>query len=387
MSDAEPTSFEREKWHAEHALRSRELEMKTQELELKRVEQRRSRWSNPLTVAVFAAAVAATGNAVVATVNGNLGRKLEKEKAESTLKIEESKAESGRIFEMIKTGDPERAATNLRFLADTGLIADATRLEKLNTYLANRNPGSGVALPAAGSIVSFETTPDLTQPIQRALESNLAEYTRYLTGLGLLGGDPKVSVQVSKTEGQPNAYYMGGSTGNVMVIDPSLVSDPDVARREFGHHALLVINPGILGDDWSGRLAMIESGLADYLVASSSNRPKIGAGAAKVFGLAHPYIRNLDNDLKYATIASLRKHESQRGGEIWGGAFWAIRTALGQDVTDRLLIAAWKQSAWFSYELTQDGVASAFARAIMSDADTATKEAVKRVLTARGFPY
>ena len=35
------------------------------------------------------------------------------------------------MLEMIKTGDADKAAENLRFLVDTGLISDPTVLEKL----------------------------------------------------------------------------------------------------------------------------------------------------------------------------------------------------------------------------------------------------------------
>jgi len=100
--------FDREKWQSEIEMRER--------------GQARSRWTDPLVVAIFAAAFAALGNAVVAVVNGRLQRELEASKRDAELALEESKAESVRILEMIKTGDTETAAKNLTFLLDTRLI-------------------------------------------------------------------------------------------------------------------------------------------------------------------------------------------------------------------------------------------------------------------------
>jgi hypothetical protein len=84
--------------------------------------------------------------------------KLEREKAQIThdlnaeqsnasLSLEQTKAEAARILEVVKTNDPDKAAANLKFLVDTGLIADQTIRQQLQTYLGTRNPGEGVFLP------------------------------------------------------------------------------------------------------------------------------------------------------------------------------------------------------------------------------------------------
>jgi hypothetical protein len=65
------------KWEAERTFREREIsikereqEIKGAELTLKREEYAVFHWRNPLVAAIFAAAVAASGNAVVAFTNG-----------------------------------------------------------------------------------------------------------------------------------------------------------------------------------------------------------------------------------------------------------------------------------------------------------------------------
>lgn len=144
-----PDSLEREKWEAEKAFREREVVVKERqlaadetELELKRTELASSSWRNPLVVAIIAATVAATGNAVVSVLNGSSQRNLE-----------EQKSEQARILEMIKTGSADKAAENLKFLLEAGLIADSVRAEKIREFLSNREPGKGPTLPT-GALLS-----------------------------------------------------------------------------------------------------------------------------------------------------------------------------------------------------------------------------------------
>jgi hypothetical protein len=83
--------FEKTKWADEVRLLQQEIDLKVREIDLKTKEQEVSssqlifnqseaawnRWTNPLVVAVFAASVAAGGNAVVAHLNGSAQRETE----------------------------------------------------------------------------------------------------------------------------------------------------------------------------------------------------------------------------------------------------------------------------------------------------------------------
>jgi hypothetical protein len=144
-----------DKWHFEKTVHERELSIKERdqstregELALKRSEQESAKWRSPLVVGVFAAAVAASGNALVSYVNANSQRELEKQKAEQA-----------RVLEMIKTGEPDKAAENLRFLVDAGLVIDEPLRKSVTAFLAHRKPGSGPSLPAIASV------PKLAPPI------------------------------------------------------------------------------------------------------------------------------------------------------------------------------------------------------------------------------
>lgn len=149
---------EREKWLADQAFRERETVLKERQLALQeqeaRQKQRQAAWSNPLVLAILAAALAATGNAVVAWFNGRAQLQLERAKFDGQMAIEDAKAEAGRIFEVIKTGDPDKAAQNLDFLVQAGLIVDPERRRSLAAFLARRQPGEGPSTPAPAGTVS-----------------------------------------------------------------------------------------------------------------------------------------------------------------------------------------------------------------------------------------
>lgn len=172
-----------EKWASELDLREREFSLKEREqltkeaeLKLKKDDYNRSRWKNPLIVAIIAAALAAMGNALVAFVNGSLERELE-----------DRKSEAARILEAIKTGDPEKAAVNLKFLIDTGLISNAETVAKVTNYLEERPPGDGAVLAASSASGTINDTGVTFQIAFRSLRKaigvllNLVEFNEELT--------------------------------------------------------------------------------------------------------------------------------------------------------------------------------------------------------------
>jgi hypothetical protein len=156
-------SFEEKKLRSDVKLRLRELALKKAELDLKRTEAARSRWLNPLVLAVIGAALATASSAGIAWLNGWQQRQVEVERNDAQLKLEglkfesqktleEGKTEAARILEVIKTGDPDKAAENLQFLLDGHLIESKARRQQLAEFLKKRKAGEGPALsPSTGS--------------------------------------------------------------------------------------------------------------------------------------------------------------------------------------------------------------------------------------------
>jgi hypothetical protein len=355
-------SFERERLAADQRFREREIELRQAELEIKRRDQAQSRWRNPLVVAILAAAVAAAGNAIVASVNGSAQRVLE-----------EGRAESARILEMIKTGDPEAAARNLQFLVDTGLIVDPDRLRKLTAFLETREAGSGPALPASGGGgIQFEQTKELTQSLKDALEADLKAYMAHLEEIGLAKDLPVVTIRIEpimKSMGTM-AYYQGGDQ-NVMVIDPDVASDVYVSRREATHHALM---SSVAETCRSVGCSAIESGLADYFPASFANSAKLGSELT---------FSDLSAEVPFSAIKDDDFSMIYQSGQAWAAALWAIRTKVGKEAADRVAIAAWDHADWSAAD-----PAAAFVAAMMAAlaGDDASRKSVEEILRARRFP-
>jgi tetratricopeptide (TPR) repeat protein len=128
------------------------------DIALKKLEQVRSRWASPLIIAISTVALAGLGNIVLAFVNDSLQRASDTERAKETRELERSKSEALLVLEMIKTADPDKAATNLSFLADSGLLSDKDQVDRIHTYLKQRTPGQRPSLPASGGVQDYALT-------------------------------------------------------------------------------------------------------------------------------------------------------------------------------------------------------------------------------------
>jgi hypothetical protein len=152
---AVPTDFEREKWQTELELRRQELSIKEREQTRLATEARRSRWWNPLFIAIVGATIAAMGSIAVSWWNGR-----------TTQQTELLRAESARILEGIRTSDVEKAKENLRFLLAAGLITDPTA-ESVRKYLDKQPAGQGPVLPGLVPL------PTLLQPAGPNVEASV----------------------------------------------------------------------------------------------------------------------------------------------------------------------------------------------------------------------
>jgi hypothetical protein len=53
--------------------------------------------------------------------------------------LEGNRSEANRILEVIKVGDPDKAAVDLQFLVDAGLLGEATS-KRITEYLSKKKP-------------------------------------------------------------------------------------------------------------------------------------------------------------------------------------------------------------------------------------------------------
>ena len=223
------------------------------------------------------------------------------------------------------------------------------------------------------------TTPEQ----ERDLNDAVGKFREYLGGLGL-PVERQVSVRV--IEGADNAYY--DQERNEIVLDTALARDPDVVYREYSHHVLLAASPiesfAELGDGG----AVVESGLADYLVCSYTGSPVLGEGAANVFrerlalGDSYRSIRDLANDSRFADFAA--GSAAQAVGAVWGAFFWDLRERLGAEVADPLLVRAWQATPDFGRE----PASRPFAQRLLAEAEAVGEDeaaAVRELLRKRGL--
>ena len=97
-------------------LKEREVAAKEREVSLKSEELRRSRWGNPLVIALLAATVGLLGNMGVAYLNNRNSERVERLREQSNL-----------LVDVVKTDDSKQSCKNLIFLVSLGLLDDANQ--------------------------------------------------------------------------------------------------------------------------------------------------------------------------------------------------------------------------------------------------------------------
>jgi TIR domain/Protein of unknown function (DUF3040) len=237
---------------------------------------------------------------------------------------------------------------------------------------------AGWALKQRSEAITASTTAQQRlEAIQISLQAMLSHYINYLDHVGF----PAAAVSMQIAEGKEmNAWY----DGKDMFIDARLAGDVDAPRREYTHHVLYSKNR--LGvSDQNQPMQQIESALADYFPCSFADRPSFGEIVAAVMNLG-PYLRNLNNSRKFDETPELGGEVHERG-EIWGGAFWELRSLLGRDLADRLLARAWQSMAW---PIAERDTARKFIDALLSNARESTSDQqvteISTTFRKRGFP-
>jgi len=179
---------------------------------------------------------------------------------------------------------------------------------------------------------TFEPSSALTPKLQSDLQAAYDVYQTYLRGLGYKPAtEGPVAIFVDPT--LKNAQY----EGNRIIIGKDLADDNDALFRELTHHALQAKGKW---DHWTDQENNVESGLADYFPCSYNKRALFGERLVEVYRdlpqyKNKPALRNMDNDRKFNEAVNAKDYHDI--GEIWSGAFWAMRKSLHQSAADKLL--------------------------------------------------
>jgi hypothetical protein len=108
-------SLEERRFAQETAARERELNLREREVSAREVELKRSRWTSPMVLGLFAAAIGLAGNIVVALVNNSNTQEVQRLQAEANITLTAIKT---------GTGNTDDACKNLIFFVSLGLVRD-----------------------------------------------------------------------------------------------------------------------------------------------------------------------------------------------------------------------------------------------------------------------
>jgi Zn-dependent metalloprotease len=178
---------------------------------------------------------------------------------------------------------------------------------------------------------------------------HINEAIRYLEKLGYRGKRAifrdQVKVNVNGTR-QDNSWYSPDEkqlTFGTGAIDDA--EDGETILHELGHAIQDAICPNF---GQSHEAAAIGEGFGDYFAASffASRKPEnyqhcVMTWDGLLIGLQQHYnppcLRYVANKKTYANFRAITNYEHENG-EIWSATLWQIRTAVGQDVADRIIL-------------------------------------------------
>jgi hypothetical protein len=126
----------------------------------------------------------------------------------------------------------------------------------------------------------------------------------------------------------------------------------------------------------------IQHAVRYYLVASFADHSVIGPVAAKVEHKEQPYLHDLAQMRVYHETGS--SFEPLDVGDILACALWNARSAIGKDVTDKIVVRAWQEVKW---PMDEGDVIKKFIGAFLSEVPkTGQPElTVSEIFKSRGF--
>jgi len=286
-------------------------------------------------IALFTAALAGIGNIVLAYVNGKFQREAEQRKSEGAL-----------VLEMIKTSSPDKAAENLAFLADSGLLTQEEQVQRIRIFLKQRKPGQGPALPAPGNDrIAIESSDNLPATTLKSLADEILRYSRYLEGMGFPDLNHRVRLVPFSKEG-PLPVEAGNDDAQaikdgwlsfykhgLLFVRMDVIDHPYFPLREYTHYALEQALGGVT------RVNEVESGLADYLSLSFLELPDLAQATS------YSYLPSLESDSSRLKRDMPYREDDpsyvQDAGHVWAAAFWHCQKDIGRPLMANILLRAW----------------------------------------------
>jgi hypothetical protein len=220
--------------------------------------------------------------------------------------------------------------------------------------------------------VIIQPSASLTPALEEKLQTSLSKFYEYLITLGFETGESPPTLALSSD--MPGVAYYDRNQ-NVMFIGESMAENSYVCLRTYAEYALISTAPEP-AENWAHNYLVVESGLANYFPCSFADDASLGASLG---------VYNLEDGRKF-TEDLTEPVLPQTAGVVWASAFWDIRKRLQKEVTDRLLLSAWKTQSLA--DLRSDDPKS-FLRALMNEArhsiDSVAVDTIRSVFQRRGL--
>lgn len=146
--------------------------------------------------------------------------------------------------------------------------------------------------------------------------------------------DDPITATVHEGENYDNAYF-SPVTDQLAFGDGDrlndLARDDSVIGHEYTHAAVVRV-----AKLYGYEAGAMNEGYADYFACSLADDPRSGVWVAAKLG--KPWMRHLVNAKRFPRDMVGNEHKD---GEIWGGACWDLRTAVGREKADRILYESW----------------------------------------------
>jgi hypothetical protein len=198
------------------------------------------------------------------------------------------------------------------------------------------------------------------------LSEVLEPYVEYLGSLGMRPDEPRPVIFIDPDESPDHAQVAyPDRAGRRIVVGLALAEQPDVVLHEYTHYVLEGA-ASIGRARWPSAVSALEAGIAYYLPCSHRGNP-IHAGWYDLDAPPRPAPGWLD--------------QAHRDGLAWATAMWQLRTELGAETVDRLLLDAWHTTATSSTAPSSDAFIDHVDRALP---DSQRDTTLRRLLAAHG---
>lgn len=174
----------------------------------------------------------------------------------------------------------------------------------------------------------------------------------YFAKFGFRGLDRAMKVTVHYGTKYDNAYF-SPQTGMIALGDGNKLNDLSKEETVMYHEYTHAVTNAIVSMPYSSESGAMNEAFSDYFSATMTDDPVIGEWA--MAKMNRPFIRNLENKAHYPESI---QNEVHYDSNIYGGALWDLRKALGAAVTDKITHFSRYYLAGMSNQKFADGLKS-----------------------------